>query len=84
MPTALTKTHKAASEGRNFRIILADAMLPGIDGFTLAEWLRNDAKLAGPVILMLTASESRGPAQRCQDLGTLSWKSPYPSPHCST
>ncbi len=68
VPTALAKTHQAASEGRNFRFILADAALPGIDGFTLTEWLRNDAKLAGQVILMFSASERLAQAQRCQEV----------------
>ena len=76
VPTALAKTHQAASEGRNFRFILADAVLPGIDGFTLTEWLRNDAKLAGQVILMFSASERLAQAQRCQDVGALSLEKP--------
>ncbi len=76
VPTALAKTHKAASEGRNFRFILADAMLPGIDGFTMTEWLRNDAKLAGQVILMFSASERLSQAQRCRDVGALSLEKP--------
>ena len=37
----LAKVHEAAAAGRNFRLILADALMPGIDGFTLAEWLRR-------------------------------------------
>jgi signal transduction histidine kinase/DNA-binding response OmpR family regulator/HPt (histidine-containing phosphotransfer) domain-containing protein len=76
VPNALAKTHKAASEGRNFRLIVADATMAGSDGFTLAEWLRNDAKLAGPIILMLSASERRSQAKRCQDLGALSLEKP--------
>ena len=76
VPTALAKTHKAASEGRNFRFILADAVLPGIDGFTMTEWLRNDAKLAGQVILMFSASERLSQAQRCRDVGALSLEKP--------
>ena len=76
VPTALAKTHKAASAGRNFRLILADAMLPGIDGFTLAEWLRNNAKLAGPVILMLTAADRCKRPKCCQDVGALCLEKP--------
>ena len=76
VPTALAKTHKAASEGRNFRLILADAMLPGIDGFTLAEWLRNNAKLAGPIILMLTAADRCKRPKCCQDVGALCLEKP--------
>jgi PAS domain S-box-containing protein len=76
VPAALVKTYQAASEGRNFRFILADAMLPGIDGFTLTEWLRKDAKLAGQVILMFSASERLTQARRCQELGALSLEKP--------
>ena len=76
VPTALAQTHKAASDGRNFRLVLADAMLPGIDGFTLAEWLQKDAKLAGPVILMIPAMQRHNIAKRCQDLGALSLEKP--------
>ena len=84
VPTALAKVHKAANEGRNFRLILADALMPGIDGFTFAEWLRNNANLAGPVILMLSAMDRCKQPKRCQDVGALAWRSPSPSPPCST
>jgi CheY-like chemotaxis protein len=76
VPTALAKVHRAAGEGRKFRLIVADAMLPGIDGFTLAEWLKNDAKLAGPIILMLSASQRHSQPKRCQGLGALSLEKP--------
>ena len=84
VPTALTKVHQAASNRQNFRLILVDAFMPGIDGFTLAEWLRDDTGLAGPVILMLSASGRRSQAKRCQDLGACALRSPSPSPACST
>ena len=48
VPTALAKVHKAAGDGRNFRLILADAVLPGIDGFTLAEWLQQRRQAGRP------------------------------------
>ena len=44
--------------------------------FTMTEWLRNDAKLAGQVILMFSASERLSQAQRCQDVGALSLEKP--------
>ncbi len=76
VPTALAKVHKAASERRNFRLILADALLPGIDGFTFAEWLRRDANLAGPVILMLSAMDRCKQPKCCQDVGALCLEKP--------
>ena len=50
--------------------------MPGLDGFTLAEWLRNDARLAGPVILMLSGTDRRNQAKRCQELGALCLEKP--------
>ena len=76
VPTALAKVHKAASEGRNFRLILADALMPGIDGFTFAEWLRSNANLAGPVILMLSAMDRCKQPKCCQDVGALCLEKP--------
>ena len=76
VPTALAKVHKAANEGRNFRLILVDALLPGIDGFTFAEWLRSNANLAGPVILMLSAMDGSKQPKCCQDVGALCLEKP--------
>ncbi len=76
VPTALAKVHKAASDKRNFRLILADALLPGIDGFTFAEWLRGDTRLAGPVILMLSAMDRCKRPKCCQDVGALCLEKP--------
>ena len=76
VPTALAKVHKAASDKQNFRLILADALLPGIDGFTLAGWLRSDSRLAGPVILMLSAADRCKQPKCCQDVGALCLEKP--------
>jgi len=76
VPTALAKVHKAASDKRNFRLILADALMPGIDGFTFAEWLRGDARLAGPVILMLSAVDRCKRPKCCEDVGALCLEKP--------
>jgi signal transduction histidine kinase/DNA-binding response OmpR family regulator len=76
VPAALAKVHKAANEGRSFRLILVDALMPGIDGFTFAEWLRSNAHLAGPVILMLSAMDRYKQPQCCQDVGALYLEKP--------
>ncbi|MGO8752843.1 MAG: response regulator [Thermoguttaceae bacterium] len=76
VPTALAKVHKAAGDKRNFRLILADALMPGIDGFTFAEWLRGDSRLAGPVILMLSAADRCKQPKCCQDVGALCLEKP--------
>jgi CheY-like chemotaxis protein len=76
VPTALAKVHQAASDRQNFRLILTDALMPGIDGFTLAGWLRNDVRLAGPVILMLSAADRCKQPECCRDVGALYLEKP--------
>ncbi len=56
VPEALTKIHQAVGQGQKFQVVIADAILPEIDGFTLANWVKSGS-LAGPVILMLSAVE---------------------------
>ena len=70
VPTALTKIHEAATVGRAYRVVLADAVMPGIDGFTLVGWLQQDSRLAGSVILMLSATDRHNYPDRCRELAT--------------
>jgi len=43
--------------------------MPGMDGFTLAERIKLDPRLAGAIIMMLTSGGQRGDAARCRELG---------------
>ena len=45
VPSGLAKIHEAAAAGRAYRVVLADAVMPGIDGFTLLGWLQQDQRL---------------------------------------
>ena len=69
VPTALAKIHEAASAGRPFAVAIIDALLPQIDGFTLTSWIKNDPRLVGTAILMVSACDRPKYARRCQDLG---------------
>lgn len=51
----LSGLHRAATEA--FDLIILDLMLPGIDGITLCQRLRNDGKVQTPII-MLTARDT--------------------------
>ncbi len=70
VPSGLAKIHEAAAAGRAYRLVLADAVMPGIDGFTLVGWLEQDARLAGAAILMLSATDRQNYPDRCRDLKT--------------
>ena len=62
--TALTLLKKRA-----FDIVFVDAGMSGLDGFSVAEKIRNDPDLSRVIIIMLTSAGQRGDAIRCRDLG---------------
>jgi two-component system, sensor histidine kinase and response regulator len=79
-PVAVSSSQKALAmlgEGRQahalFKLVLLDAVMPGMDGFALAEQIKQHAELAKATIMMLTAGGHRGDAARCQELGIASY-----------
>ncbi|MGB8952552.1 MAG: PAS domain S-box protein [Candidatus Aminicenantales bacterium] len=66
---ALSLMRRAKKEGRPFTLILLDAQMPEMDGFTLAAKIKHDPTLANPIIMMLTSVGMRGDASRCRKLG---------------
>lgn len=50
-------------------LIVLDAQMPEMDGFTLAARLRDDPRLAGIPRIMLSSGAQRGDAARCRELG---------------
>jgi PAS domain S-box-containing protein len=66
--TAQTELERAANLGKPFRLLLVDATMPEIDGFTLIERINRNPQMAPPVIIMLTSAGSRGDAARCREL----------------
>jgi two-component system sensor histidine kinase/response regulator len=52
-----------------FSIVLLDARMPGTDGFSLAEKVRRQSGLAGPIVLMLSADRLQADTARCLDIG---------------
>jgi two-component system, sensor histidine kinase and response regulator len=55
--------------GQSFPLVMIDALMPGMDGFELAEKIKQDPGLAGATIMMLTSAGQRGDAARCRKLG---------------
>jgi PAS domain S-box-containing protein len=53
---ALAALSTAAGDNCPFRLVLADAMMPDIDGFTLASQVAGDARLGGAKVIVLTSS----------------------------
>jgi DNA-binding response OmpR family regulator len=44
-------------------------MMPEMDGFTLAERIKQDPDLVEPILMMLSSSGQRDDAARCRELG---------------
>ena len=68
-PAALGALWRAAATRQPFALVLLDANMPGMDGFTLAEQLRQAPELAATRVVMLTSSDQLGEAARCRKLG---------------
>jgi CheY-like chemotaxis protein len=66
---ALAQMRRAAAHGDPFPLVLLDAMMPGMDGFVLAETIKNDPDLAGSIIMMLSSAGQPSDAARCRTLG---------------
>jgi two-component system, sensor histidine kinase and response regulator len=66
---ALSAMEEHAAFGNAFPLVLIDAQMPEMDGFMLAEKIKQNPKLATATITMLTSIGHRGDAARCQELG---------------
>jgi signal transduction histidine kinase/CheY-like chemotaxis protein len=68
-PEALALLERAETRGTPFALVLLDAQMPGMDGFHVAERMKQDARLANSAVIMLTSAGLRGDAARCRELG---------------
>jgi signal transduction histidine kinase/DNA-binding response OmpR family regulator len=66
---ALAVLERAAADGEPFPLVLIDAMMPGMDGFTLARKIKAHPELAGATVLMLSSLDRPGDSARCRELG---------------
>lgn len=66
---ALDEIERAASQGVPFMIAILDGRMPDMDGFALAEKIRDNPHLASGAVVLLTSAGLRGDAARCRDLG---------------
>jgi PAS domain S-box-containing protein len=66
---ALSLLGDAVAAKRPYPLILLDAHMPDMDGFAVAEKIREDSGLAGATIMMLTSDLASGDRERCRQLG---------------
>lgn len=68
--TAMTVLAEAVEQGSPFAVVLLDQMMPGMDGFELAERLQRNPKFGYPEMLMLTSGDALSASGLSyQDLG---------------
>jgi two-component system, sensor histidine kinase and response regulator len=79
-PTAVDSGEKALKEllearkaGKRYQLILTDMHMPGMDGFSLVERIRENPELSVATIMMLTSAGHRGDAERCKALGVVAY-----------
>ena len=70
---ALVAMHLAKDAGAPFPLVLTDLQMPDMNGFALAERIKEDPLLAGATIMMLTSAGQRGDAVRCRNLGVAAY-----------
>ena len=70
---ALQALRAGVEGGTPFKLILLDANMPGMDGFSVAKEIGTNPDLAGLIIMMLTSSGQYGDAGRARGLGISSY-----------
>src|SRR2546422_7466031 len=66
---ALSALERARDASAPFALVLTDGRMPEMDGFELAEQIRQHPELARATIMMLSSDGQRGDAARCRELG---------------
>jgi PAS domain S-box-containing protein len=72
-PSALDTMRDACRQGEPFPLVLLDAHMPGMSGFTLAERIQQQPELAGAAVMMLSSGAHYDDAIRCKALGICSY-----------
>jgi CheY-like chemotaxis protein len=70
---AMATLIQAQSASKHFPLILLDAQMPEMDGFTLAEYIKRHPDFRAGTVMMLSSAGQRGDSVRCRDLGIASY-----------
>ena len=70
---ALAALHRAMQQGEPFPLVLLDAHMPSMDGFSVATQIKQSPALTHATIMMLTSGGPSSDAARCRELGITSY-----------
>ena len=73
-PAALAQLDQAVTGGDPFRLVLLDMMMPEMDGFEVAQRMRQNRRFDGCAIVMLSSAGKSENSVRCDELGNV-WAS---------
>jgi light-regulated signal transduction histidine kinase (bacteriophytochrome)/DNA-binding response OmpR family regulator len=68
-PQALALLQQATPRGTPFALVLLDAQMPGMDGFAVAQKIKQASILPDPAIIMMTSGGMRGDSARSKQAG---------------
>jgi CheY-like chemotaxis protein/HPt (histidine-containing phosphotransfer) domain-containing protein len=72
-PAALAAMQRATALGTPFALVLSDVMMPGVDGFQLAEWISRQPALARTAVILLSSADRQQDATRCRQVGVAAY-----------
>lgn len=72
-PAALTAIQRTASGPAPFQLVIIDGQMPGMDGFSLADHIRQIPEWRGIPLLMLISAGRSADIARCQRIGISSY-----------
>ncbi|HEY4235382.1 MAG TPA: response regulator [Lacipirellulaceae bacterium] len=70
---AVAALQQAATSGPPLALVLLDAMMPGMDGFEVAQQIQSMQELVQPIAMMLSSADCDADAARCRTLGIASY-----------
>jgi CheY-like chemotaxis protein len=65
----LEKTGRGEGAEKPYDVLLLDCMMPGMNGFEVAEKICGEGKHADCIIIMLTSLDEKGDRDRCRRIG---------------
>ncbi len=65
----LCELGNALKNDKPYKLVLLDCRMPVMDGFTVAEHVKEDPALTGIIIMMLTSDHRTGDTDRCSKVG---------------